>query len=93
MLINDALTYSSANDFRSREAASLYEQLISARKRLNRLNAELDSARDDYAKAGAADREGMKREILLGEDEVLQLTERIKTLEKQARNTEIKVIN
>ena len=93
LVINDALTYSSANDFRSREAASLYEQLISARKQLNRLNAELDSARDDYAKAGAADREGMKREILLGEDEVLQLTERIKTLEKQARNTEIKVIN
>ena len=93
LVINDALTYSSANDFRSREAASLYEQLISARKQLNRLNAELDSARDDYAKAGAADREGMKREILLGEDEVLQLTERIKTLEKQARNTEIKFIN
>ena len=93
LVINDALTYSSANDFRSREAASLYEQLISARKQLNRLNAELDSARDDYAKAGAADREGMKREILLGEDEVLQLTERIKTLEKQARNKEIKVIN
>ena len=93
LVINDALTYSSANDFRSREAASLYEQLISARKQLKRLNAELDSARDDYAKAGAADREGMKREILLGEDEVLQLTERIKTLEKQARNTEIKVIN
>ena len=93
LVINDALTYSSANDFRSREAASLYEQLISARKQLNRLNAELDSARDDYAKAGATDREGMKREILLGEDEVLQLTERIKTLEKQARNKEIKVIN
>ena len=93
LVINDALTYSSANDFRSREAASLYEQLISARKQLKRLNAELDSARDDYAKAGAADREGMKREILLGEDEVLQLTERIKTLEKQARNTEIKFIN
>ena len=93
LVINDALTYSSANEFRSREAASLYEQLISARKQLNRLNAELDSARDDYAKAGAADREGMKREILRGEDEVLQLTERIKTLEKQARNTEIKVIN
>ena len=54
---------------------------------------ELDSAREDYAKANAADREGMKRELLLGEQEVLQLSERIKTLEKQARNTEIKVIN
>ena len=78
---------------RSREAAALYEQLIKARKQLSTLNAELDSAREDYATANAADREGMKRELLLGEQEVLQLTERIKTLEKQARNTEIKVIN
>ena len=43
--------------------------------------------------ASAADRQGLKKEILLGEKEVLQLAERIKTLEKQARNTEIKVIN
>jgi hypothetical protein len=93
LIINDALTYSSAKDFRSREAAALYEQLIKARKQLSTLNAELDSAREDYAKANAADREGMKRELLLGEQEVLQLSERIKTLEKQARNTEIKVIN
>ena len=93
LVINDVLTYSSAKDFRSREAAALYEQLISARKQLSTLNAELNSAREDYAKANAADREGLKRELLLGEDEVLQLTERIKTLEKQARNTEIKVIN
>ena len=93
LVINDALTYSSAKDFRSREAAALYEQLIKARKQLSTLNAELDSAREDYAKANAADREGMKRELLLGEQEVLQLSERIKTLEKQARNTEIKVIN
>ena len=93
LVINDVLTYSSAKDFRSREAAALYEQLISARKQLSTLNAELNSAREDYAKANAADREGLKRELLLGEDEVLQLTERIKTLEKQARNTEIKIIN
>lgn len=93
LVISDALTYSSAKDFRSREAAALYEQLVTARKQLCTLNKELDSARDDFAKANASDREGLKKEILLGEEEVLQLAERIKTLEKQTRNTENKVIN
>ena len=93
LVISDALTYSSAKDFRSREAAALYEQLVNARKQLSTINKELDSARDDFAKANASDREGLKKEILLAEKEVLQLTERVKTLEKQARNTEIKVIN
>ena len=93
LVISDALTYSSAKDFRSREAAALYEQLVNARKQLSTINKELDSARDDFAKANASDREGLKKEILLAEKEVLQLTERVKTLEKQSRNTEIKVIN
>ena len=93
LIISDALTYSSAKDFRSREAAALYEQLVTARKQLSTINKELDSARDDFAKANASDREGLKKEILLAEKEVLQLAERVKTLEKQARNTEIKVIN
>ena len=93
LVINDVLTYSSAKDFRSREAAELYKQLITARGQFNRLNSELDNAREAYAKASATERQGLKKEILLGEEEVLQLAERIKTLEKQARNTEIKVIN
>ncbi len=93
LVISDALTYSSAKDFRSREAAALYEQLVNARKQFSTINKELDSARDDFAKANASDREGLKKEILLAEKEVLQLAERVKTLEKQARNTEIKVIN
>ena len=93
LVISDALTYSSAKDLRSREAAALYEQLVNARKQLSTINKELDSARDDFAKANASEREGLKKEILLAEKEVLQLTERVKTLEKQARNTEIKVIN
>ena len=93
LVISDALTYSSAKDFRSREAAALYEQLVTARKQLSTINKELDSARDDFAKANASDREGLKKEILLAEKEVLQLAERVKTLEKKARNTEIKNIN
>ena len=38
LVINDALTYSSARDFRSREAAVLYKQLIEARQRKSHFN-------------------------------------------------------
>ena len=38
LVINDALTYSSAKEFRSREAAVLYKQLIEARQQLCLLN-------------------------------------------------------
>lgn len=93
LVINDALTYSSASDFHSGEAAALYQKLITARKQLNMLNSELESARDDYAKANAADRQGLSREILLAEDEVIELNNRIHELEKQARNAEIKFTN
>ena len=93
LVINDALTYSSASDFHSGEAAALYQKLITTRKQLNMLNSELESARDDYAKANAADHQGLSREILLAEDEVIELNNRIHELEKQARNAEIKFTN
>ncbi len=93
IVINDALTYSSAKDFRSPEAAGLYRQLITARKQLDMLNNELESARTDYAQANAADRQGMRKEILNAEKEVEQLYARIRTLEKQIRQAEFKYIN
>lgn len=93
LVINDALTYSSASDFRSKKAAALYKQLINARKQLNTLNAELNNARDDYAKASPSNRQGLSKEMIQAEHEVLQLNARIKSLEKQTRNEEIKVIN
>jgi hypothetical protein len=93
LVINDALTYSKASDFKSKNAAALYTKLVNARNQLNMLNTELEHARDDYAKASATERSGLSKEILKAEKEVLQLNERIRSLEKEARNTEIKVIN
>ena len=93
LVIIDALTYSKASDFKSKNAAALYTKLVNARNQLNMLNTELEHARDDYAKASATERPGLSKEILKAEKEVLQLNERIRSLEKEARNTEIKVIN
>ena len=92
-IINDALTYSSAKDFRSPEAAALYEQLIRARKRLADLSNQLEKSRNYYQKADATEREALKKEILSGEDEQQQLCSTIHKLEKQIRQAEQKVID
>ena len=93
LVINDALTYSSTKDFRSREAAVLYKQLIEARRQLCLLNEQLEKSRSFYPQAAGAKKKSLQREILQAEAEVIKLYSRIGTLEKEARNAEIKVIN
>ena len=93
MVINDVLTYSDVKDFRSAKAASLYEQLVTARGRLTILETELAKDRDYFPKASAAERQTLRQEILQMEDETQQLYQRIPSLEMQIRNEENKVIN
>ena len=92
LVINDVLTYSSTNDFRSREAAVLYKQLIEARQQLCSLNKQLEKSRSYYPKATGTEKKTLSREILQTEKEVIQLNSRIQTLEKETRNAEIKII-
>ena len=92
LVINDALTYSSTKDFRSREAAVLYKQLIEARQQLCSLNGQLEKSRSYYSKATGAEKQSLRREILQAETEVIQLNSQIQTLEKETRNAEIKII-
>ena len=93
IVINDALTYSSAKDFRSARAASLYEQLVTARGRLTMLETELAKDRDYFPKASATERQTLRQEILQMEEETQQLYQRISSLEKEIRHEENKVIN
>ena len=93
LVINDALTYSSARDFRSREAAVLYKQLIEARQQLCLLNEQLEKSRSFYPQAAGAEKKSLQREILQAEAEVTKLHSHIQYLEKETRNAEIKVIN
>ena len=93
LVINDAHTCSSARDFRSREAAVLYKQLIEARQQLCLLNEQLEKSRSFYPQAAGAEKKTLQREMLQAEAEVTKLYSRIGTLEKEARNAEIKVIN
>ena len=93
LVINDALTYSSARDFRSREAAVLYKQLIEARQELCLLNEQLEKSRSFYPQAAGAEKKTLQREMLQAEAEVIKLHSHIQSLEKETRKAEIKVIN
>jgi hypothetical protein len=66
---------------------------VSVRRQLETLNGQLDKLRILYQNATKADRKSLSNEILQAESDVLQLKSRIKSLEKQARNAELKVIN
>lgn len=92
-VINDALSYSSANDFRSPEAARLYKQLIDERQQLSLINGQLDKARSDYAKANGSQRQTMRSEILKAEKDQESRYARIRQLEKQIRQAELHFIN
>ena len=92
LVINDALTYSSAKDFRSREAALLYKELIEARQLYSSLSHQLEQWRTNYHKATGADKRSMAKDILQAETDIMQLYSRMQKLEKEARNAEIKII-
>ena len=92
LVINDALTYSSAKDFRSREAALLYKELIETRQQYRSLSQQLDQWRNNYLKATGNDKQSIARDILQAETEIMQLYSRIQTLEKETRNAEIEII-
>lgn len=93
IVISDALTYSSARDFRSSEAAALYGQFIKARQRLAGLNYQLEKSRDYYNKADSSERQTLRQEILNGENETSRLHATIHELEKQIRQKELSFIN
>lgn len=93
IVINDALTYSSAKDFHSSKAANLYQSLTKAQSRLSMVETDLTKARDLFATATAADRQNLRQRILQMEKEQQQLYQLIHSLEKDIRKEEIKVIN
>ena len=93
LVITDALTYSTASDFKSKEAASLYQQLVQVRQKLSQLESQTEQLRTLYHQAGRAERKSLQTEIMEAEGELKALYATEKRLEKQTRQAEIKVIN
>lgn len=93
LVITDALTYSTVSDFKSNEAASLYQQLVQVRQKLSQLESQTEQLRTLYHQAGKAERRNLQTEIVEAESGLKALYATEKRLEKQTRQAEIKVIN
>lgn len=93
MIINDQVTYTSVNQFRSPESLPLFRQLTDAKKKLSEIKSTLEKSKAYYAKANAEDKRVLRTEILDNEDEILRLTYEVSNLEKRIRNAENKILN
>lgn len=88
IVINDRLTYTSVKDFRSPTAANNYRELLKARERQATIEADLQKARDRFARADEDGRRLLRKVILHNEELALLLRDTIHALEKQIRNEE-----
>ena len=89
-VINDDITYSSSNDFRDPDNHDRMNELNEMRKQYDSLTAELEKQRNYYHKANSIEKNILQVQILSNERKYQQLTEGMRELEKQIRNSEIK---
>ena len=89
-VINDKTIYYTLNDIKSHEAKELYTEVINLNKQIENLKNKLDGIRDSFTKGNASTREQLKPTILQAEEQLYDLTEKVKTQEKKARNAEIR---
>lgn len=88
IVINDRLTYTSVQDFRSPAAANQYRELLKARERLAGIESELQKSRDRFTSSNEEGRRLLREIILHNEEQTLLLRDAIHSLEKQIRNEE-----
>jgi len=93
IVINDRLTYTSVDDFRSQTAANHYRELLKAREHQVTLEDELQKSRDRYNRSNDDGRRLLSEIILYNEEQALLLRNAIHSLEKQIRNEENTIIN
>ena len=93
IVINDRLTYTSVDDFRSQTAANHYRELLKARERQVTLEDELQKSRDRDNCSNDDGRRLLSEIILYNEEQALLLRNAIHSLEKQIRNEENTIIN
>ncbi len=86
--INDAVVYTSDNDFRLGKNRERYAELCQGRESLEADMARLEDCRMRYAQGGAVARDELSREIPALEEDVARRRQYLKELEKDIRNTE-----
>lgn len=91
-IIDDNVVYTSLNDFRSKEAKSLFQSLIQKQKDLSTLEEALCTQRNAYLKGSKEQKNSLSPAILDKEKRINDLRDEIETLKSTVRNSEIKAI-
>ena len=86
--INDALVYSSVDQFRSAKAREAYELSLQVEESLLSVQGELDSMRQEYHSASAKRRQELRKVILQAEQKELQLIDQLHSVQKKYRTLE-----
>lgn len=92
-VINDEYTYYTYGEFKSDVARELYRQAHESNANFEKLKSDLNSKRDLYATASASEKTKLAYSINDLEAQYPILLEKVKKLEINARNEEIKQIN
>ena len=86
--INDAVVYTSADQFRNARARETYELALRIEEELLAVQGELDAMRQDYHSANARRRAELKPNLVRAELREKQLAEQLHVVQKQYRNLE-----
>ena len=92
-IIDDVTTYHELNDFRSTDAANLFQRWTDLKHQYETDLAKLEKQRDDYANASRQEKERMSKQLLEFEDRVLKAEQQITKMENDIRTTEINYLN
>ena len=91
-IVNDNLTYHSAQDFRSDETRRTYYDVIRLRNDIKSKESSLEALRDKYHYASASERNKLARQIMSLEEKIEQTRRDLKTLSDNLRRAEMQLI-
>ncbi len=92
-IIDDLTTYNELSDFKSKEAADLFQRWTELKDQYETDLAKLERQRDEFANASRQEKERMRSQLLELEDKVLTLEQQVTVMENQIRTTEINHLN
>jgi tetratricopeptide (TPR) repeat protein len=92
-IIDDLTTYHELSDFKSQDAANLFQRWKELKHQYDTDVAKLDKQRDDYADASRQEKERMRGQLLEFEEKVLKLELQVTKMENDIRTTEINFLN
>ena len=92
-IIDDFTVYHNLDDFKSPDAAKLYQRWTELKHQYDTDLAKLNKQRDDYANASRQEKERMTKQLLEYEDKVLKTEQQVIKMENDIRTTEINYLN